>query len=52
MTRLPISAGYKDVSPSDLEVLVEEHKNDKLNVAFTGTDPDTGDCLYTVRWKE
>jgi hypothetical protein len=52
MTRLPTSKGYKDVTPTDLETLVVAHSNEKISVAFTGTDPETGDCLYTVRWKE
>ena len=52
MTALPTSKGYKDVTPTDLETLVVAHSDDKINVAYTGTDPDTGDCLYTVRWKE
>ena len=52
MTRLPTSAGYKDVSPSELETLVVAHSNEKITVMFTGIDPETGDCTYTVRWKE
>ena len=52
MTRLPTLTGYKDVTPTELVTLVTAHKDDKVSVAFTGIDPETDDCIYTVRWKE
>lgn len=51
MVALPTSAGYRDVSPSELITLVTAHKDDKVQVAFTGVDTDSGDCTYTVRWR-
>jgi hypothetical protein len=51
MTALPTQHGYTNVTPDELETLIETHKNHKVTVAFIGIDSETDDCLYTVRWR-
>ena len=51
MTALPTSAGYTNVTPTELVTLVTTHKEDKVTVAYIGTDSETNKPIYTVRWR-
>ena len=51
MTALPTMAGYTNVTPDELVTLITSHKNHKVTVAFIGINTETGDCIYTVRWR-